>query len=185
MGLFLQTAIALHCKEEEVKEAIKKVTKSLPYEEVGDLIPEECQYKIQKDSVSILFNYECIGYERLAKAISEEVKGPVMLLYIYDGDFWGYYFYDNGIGLDRFDPMPDYFEEVSEELKQLVKGNAEVIANYFKIEKALIEKYLIFWQCQKTDEKAYETDEYCIGESWQMADFMQAIGYPYEYEWIE
>ena len=32
------------------------------------------------------------------------------------------------------------------------------------------------------EKRAYEDDEFCIGEDWQMADFMKAIGYSYDWE---
>ena len=30
--------------------------------------------------------------------------------------------------------------------------------------------------------KAYEGDEFTLGDCWQMADFMRKLGYPYEFE---
>lgn len=192
MGLFLQTAILPECGETQARNAVEAVAKKLGGLDKGEknkyefmnLIPEECQYKEQGGGTSILFNEECGGFEDLAEAISKETQKPILLLYIYDGDFWGYSLYDNGVEIDRFNPMPDYFEEASEAQMEKEKGNAEIIAKYFHVEKADIEKYLIFWTDELLEsedgQKAYEDDEFSIGEDWQMADFMRKLGYPYE-----
>ena len=190
MGLFLQTAILPECGEAQARSAVEAVAKKLSGLEKGDkayelmnLIPEECQYKEYGGGAGILFNEDCSGYENLAEAISKETEKPILLLYIYDGDYWGYFLYDKGVEIDRFNPIPDYFEEVSEEQMEKEKGNAEIIARYFHVEKADIEKYLRFWteeELEEGQEKAYEDDEFSAGEDWQIADFMRKLGYPYE-----
>lgn len=187
MGLFLQTAIIPDCKEKEAKEVLKSIAEKLPCEEytISDLNPEECQFKEHGDGVNILFNDHCIGYEDLAEAISKKTGKTVLMLYIYDEDYWGYFLYDNGSEVDMFIPMTDYFEEVSEEQKQEVRGNAKIISDYFHVEKSSIEKYIVFWTEEMLDnfeKKAYEDDEFGQCDSWQMADFMGKLGYPYEFE---
>lgn len=192
MGLFLQTAIIPACKEEEAKNLVKTVAEkySHPFSisakscgmqyDIADLFPEECKYKEFKNGTSILFNHRCVGYGDLAGAISKECGKAVLVLYIYDGDYWAYELYDNGEEIDQFDPVPDYFGEVSEKAIQKFKGNPDMIAKYFSVNKADIEKYLIFWS-DTSDEKAYEDDEFAYSD-WQMADFMRKLGYPYEFE---
>lgn len=61
-----------------------------------------------------------------------------------------------------------------------MKGNAEIIAKYFDVEAASIEKYLVHWSEDMMDKKAYEDDEFGY-EDWQMVDFMRKLGYPYEF----
>lgn len=192
MGLFLQVAIIPECKEAEAKTLVKTVaekysralrnsetTDAIKYD-IMDLCPDECTYKEFANGVSILMNDGCIGYGDLAGAISKEYGKAVLLLYIYDGDYWAYELYDNGEEIDQFDPIPDYFGDVSEEAIQKFKGNADIIAKYFSVDKADIEKYLIFWS-DTSDEKAYEDDEFAYSD-WQMADFMRKLGYPYKFD---
>lgn len=196
MGLFLQTAVIPDCSEDEVKNAVAAVaeTYSQELETLGsddapeypiiNLIPDECRYQASERGVCILFNEDCIGYEALAGAVSKELGNAVLLLYIYDGDYWGYFLYDNGAEIDRFVPMPDYFEEVSEADMQQMKGNADVIAKYFHVDKDSFEKYLVFWTGDMMDDysaKAYEDDEFGQCEDWQMTDFMRKLGYLYEW----
>lgn len=198
MGLFLQAAIMPGCKEAEAREAIQAVADKYScsfdaFESGGgsedcieddmiisELIPDECQYAESAHGVSILINDGCIGYDSLAKAVSRETGKVFLLLYIYDGDYWGYWLYDKGTAIDQFNSMPDYFEEVPEEEIHKLKGDAEIIAKYFDVEATSIERYLVRWSEETMDKKAYEDDEFGY-EDWQMADFMRKLGYPYEF----
>lgn len=196
MGLFLQTAIIPDCSEAAVRKAVAAVAEKYSHEleapdfdetseyHILDLMPDDCKYQSAPDGISILFNEDCIGYESLAGALSEELSKAVLLLYIYDGDYWGYFLYDKGLEIDRFVPMPDYFETVSKEEKQQMKGNVDIIAKYFHVDKASIEKYIVFWTDKMMNDysaKAYEDDEFGQCEDWQMVDFMRKLGYPYEW----
>lgn len=53
------------------------------------------------------------------------------------------------------------------------------------MDESRIQNYLIEWKADifaaAELPKAYEQDTYHIGEDWQMADFMEAIGYPYNW----
>ena len=103
MGLFLQVAIMPGCKKAEARTAVEEVAKkySCSFDElesgdfteedliISELIPDECQYAETAAGVSILFNDDCIGYDALAKAVSEAAGKVCLLLYIYDGDYWG------------------------------------------------------------------------------------------------
>ena len=108
-----------------------------------------------------------------------------MLCYIYDGDYWGYYFYDKGMVLDCFNTMPDYFVKISEEERQRLAGNSKIIAAYFDVEEAEIKNDIQIWTDDILDSEdeiyAYSEDEFCMGENWQMADFMRKIGYLYQW----
>lgn len=181
MGLFLQTAIIQNCKKDEVEKVVRELADVSRF----GLVPEECDYVVFDKGVSILFNDHCIGYEKLAEAISKEVKRPVMLLYIYDEDFWGYFLYDNGEEIDWFSPMPDCLEEISEDEYKKFSGNSRIISKYFGVDEDIIKKYLVYWTEELMDDydaKAYEDDEFEQCNCWQMVDFMKKIGYPYLFE---
>ena len=184
MGLFLNTAIILNCNETTVKSAIEKLEKT---SDLYGLSATKCQFKEYEKGVQVLFNDGCTGYDELAKALSADTNQPTLLLYIYDDDFWGYYFYENGKEIDCFSPKPDYFDDqISEEEMQHNAGKKDVIAQYFNIDEKEIENYLVVWteelEEQACDDnlKAYEDDEAEQCDCWQIADFMKKLGYPYE-----
>lgn len=183
MGLFLETAILPGCAEEQVRTALAALEGQ---DGLGQLKAAECQIKAQNGGVSVLFNEYCAGYEPFARALSAQLGRLVLYLYIYDEDFWGYFCCENGEFLDEFNPMPDYFEDVSEAERQRVAGSSQLIAERFQVPAAEIERYLTSWSGGVLDAdelpKAYDGDEFTLGDCWQMADFMARLGYPYTWE---
>jgi len=178
MGLFLQTAIIPDCKEAEARKAVEKMARSQL------LVPAQCRYKESEAGCAVLFNDDCCGYEELAKKLSAALPHPVMLLYIYDGDFWGYFLYEKKAELDCFNSLPDYFEECSEKERRHCAGDSALIARYFHVEQGDIERYLRFWTAdmmEQYEEPAYPEDEFGQCDCWQMADFMAKLGFPYTF----
>lgn len=177
MGLFLQTLILPDCTLSQAQNALK-AAESLP--DLG-LQTEDCLYGSVSNGQIVLLNAACTGYENLAQALSEHLPGPVLLLYIFDEDFWGYHLYADGQALDAFSPMPDYFEEVSDSERQHLAGQSAVIARCFQVAEENIANYLVPWDetLFSAPGKAYPDDEFEQGYCWQMADFMRKLGYPY------
>lgn len=178
MGLFLQTVLVLNGNENAVKATLEQVEKDSDI----DLAASECQYQSLPKGTSVLLNENCTGYGELAQTLSDKLARPVLLLYIYDEDFWGYFFYENGRELDCFQTMPDYFEENSEEDNLHAGGNSRLIAEYFGVEEAEINKYFRVWTEELLDDyeaKAYEDDAFGQCDCWQMVDFMRKLGFPY------
>lgn len=180
MGLFLHDVIFLNCTEETARAAIAEAAG-----EDFALQPEACFYKTENGGVNVLLSDMCAGYEPLAKYLSEKTQKPVMLLYIYDDDYWGYYFYENGRELDSYNPMPDLLEDVPDEEWQRLAGRASVVAAHFGIEPETIARYLIPWTEEIYDgdgEPAYPDDKYAAGDSWQIVNFMAKLGFSYGWE---
>lgn len=73
---------------------------------------ETCRYTQNYEGTQVLMEGDNLGFAPLAKELSNVSGNPVMLLYIYDGDFWGYDFY-GGDEEDHFSTWPDYFGPVS------------------------------------------------------------------------
>lgn len=185
MGLFLQNVLLLDCDEKTAKAALKKA-EQISDSSMLELVPEECQFQQFPKGVSILLNDHCCGYDALAQLLSETTMKPVMLLYIYDDDFWGYCFYDKGEVLDVFTPLPDYFETASEKDRRESSGNSSIIASYFDIEEDSIKNYLVSWEDMIMEDdfeaRAYADDECGQCDCWQMVDFMRKLGFPYEWD---
>lgn len=182
MGTFIQTMLLLNCSESTVKTAMKKM--QILFD--GEIIADDCSYQCQNNGIQMqLYSPYCFEYDELARTISEEVQQPVMFLYIYDSEYWGYYFYENGKEQDRFNPMPDYFRDCSELEQQRQRGNVELIAQYFNIAAETIKKYLVPWTLERIahyDEKAYPDDLFGQCDCWQMTDFMRKLGFCYDLE---
>lgn len=178
MGLFLQTAIIPNCDEETVRGALERLA---PKKDWG-LDVSGCRFVSNDKGVQVLFNDYCSGYGELAEDLSKETSLGVLLLYIYDDDFWGYFFWENGVELDNFVPIPDYFGE--EETTLDLSGNAALIAERFNTPEEVVARYLITWSLDDLEEgqKSSDEDEFPIGDCWQMVDFTAKLGWPWPWD---
>lgn len=177
MGLFLETAVIPRCGEDKVREVLSQIPRT---EGSG------YQCRAVGGGVSVLFESHCGGYDRLARDMSARLESPVLYLYIYDDDFWGYFLCKGGELLDEFNTMPDYHGELTGEERRQVAGKPALVAEQFQVPEEEIRGYLQPWSEDIWDEeeppKAYESDEFTQGDCWQMADFMAALGYPYSWD---
>lgn len=172
MGLFLETAILPGCTKKQAQSAVQRAAEA---NDAFCIELSECRFVENKKGTSIVFNEGIVGFDSLAAVLSADV-GTVLYLYIYDEDFWGYYFYDKGEQLDSFMTEPDYFGDEAEGSN----GNAELIAKAFGIKTQDIERYLMAWTEEMYEEEAaaYESDEFAYCDTWQMADFITKLGFP-------
>jgi len=114
--------------------------------------------------------------------ISQKLNAAVFSFHIYVGDLWMYVLYHNGQIVDRFNPVPDYWDDnPSDEEIDSWKGNAQTIVNCIpSIKIDDIDRYLVRWDMENENEqKAYPTDEYTKKDDWQMVDFMNKLKLPY------
>ncbi len=173
MGLFLQTAVLKDCDTPKAKQAIERVAQKDPSLE---LLPEECKFHSHEAGTLVFMNEHCCGYESLAELLSLEIEGVVLLTYIYDEDFWGYFLYDRGTQKDEFLPLGQYFQEDNPP----IPGNPALLASCFGIQPQEIDRYLVVWEeDMEEDVLAYPQDEFPYGDCWQMADFLKRLGFPY------
>lgn len=180
MGLFLETVIVKCDDMSLLKQKITELSKEYPEFELDE---SGCRYlERHGKGIQLLLNEGCIAYDKFSARLSEKLNTWLMFLYIYDDDFWGYYLYDKGMEMDRFSPDPEYFGE--DENAEMYSGDAGIVSKYFGIPAESIENYLVEWTDEHYEEGdllAYDQDEYAYADPWQMADFMDKLGYPYEW----
>ena len=95
MGVFLQFALFPGCQEEAARQAVEGAARNPQF--TVDL--DQCLYSASYEGTQVLIAGE-LGFDALAKELSRLAPNPVMLLYLYDGDFWGYDFYGDDRTLD-------------------------------------------------------------------------------------
>lgn len=191
MGAFWQVALLPGKKSDGIQEMLVEIAADCPSMQ---LQPEECCIHNFNKGVGILFNDHVAGYDKLARKLSEKTSSAVLLLYIYDDDYWGYFFWENGRELDCFSPVPEYFDEEPKE-EETYFGNPEIIAAYFNVKQESIENYYRRWYASDAEsreakskkreladhnETAYLEDECSYGDCWQIADFMEKLGFLWE-----
>lgn len=119
--------------------------------------------------------------EALPKELSRELNTQVFLYHIHDGDLWMYLFFVSGELKDKYNPLPDYWGDVSEEERIKWKGNSDILAQTLHVDKSQIEPYLIFWkeEPKRIKKKTFPGDEFTLGSDWAMIDFQRKLGIEY------
>ena len=184
MGLFLQTALFPGCDESIARDAVEAVAKIPAFH----IDPETCRYAQSYEGTQVLIEGDNLGFAPLAKALSDASENPVMLLYIYDGDYWGYDFYGGGEE-DHFNTVPDYFGPVSPEEKQRLTGNPAALSGWLPTwDTGMMRRYLVHWSDLDEDameETACPDDRFTYGDCWQMTDFMARLGFPWAFDQLQ
>jgi hypothetical protein len=186
MGLFLALSGVIGVNEIDVVTALSGYAKA----KHGIFRPEPRTHEDDDTLVvysahgntSLLFPQNSTDWWDVSQALSLLLKRSVLSLHIHDGDFWMYILYRNGVQIDGFNPIPDYWiEDISNEERESYKGNAAVVCKCIPgIQPGAIEKYFVTWNVDSDEElKAYPEDKYPCGTDWQMLDFMEKLSLPY------
>lgn len=183
MGVFLQTALFPGCDEIVVRTTMESVAKSPDF----DIDLEKCRYIQSPKGAQVLMEGALLGFDFLAKVLFDMAVSPVMLLHIYDDDYWGYDFYSKNEE-DHFNTFPDCFGPVTQDEKKKLSGNPAMLAKCFAIrDVSAIDRYFIHWSDWDEDELeeagvAYPDDHYPYGDCWQMTDFIAKLGFPWPFD---
>ena len=183
MGVFLQTALFPGCEESIARDALEAAAKNPAFQ----IDPKTCRYAQSFEGTQVLMEGDCLGFATLAKALADLSENPVMLLYIYDGDFWGYDFY-GGKEEDHFRTRPDSFGPVSPREKQRLSGNTAALSGWFPTwDTGMMRRYLVHWPDldeEELEETACPGDQFPYGDCWQMTDFMARLGFPWAFDQV-
>jgi hypothetical protein len=186
MGLFLSAVGVIDKEAVSVGHAIEAYAqrKSGSFEYVEGS-PEEDGTGVlaeQTGNVTVLLPHDFLNWDQLAKELSSQLSTSVFSLHIHDGDLWMFLLFRDGSLITQFNPLPDYWAEVSDQEKASWRGDAHAIANAVNgVDASSIERYLVPWtdEALSSEQKAYADDEFPIGLDWQMTDFMRRVGLPW------
>ncbi len=175
MGVFLQVLLFPDGNELKCRTALQRAAED---PEMG-LKLDGCHWHLFPKGPAVMLNENSLGYDALTEKLSAGLASPVMDLYIYDDDYWGYWLCQGGTALDSFASLPDYFEPGSPPDRP---GNAPLLARLFSAPEETLRPYLKPWDQEEMDDDLFarEEDQAVIGDSWQMADFMGALGFDFD-----
>lgn len=181
MGVFLQFALFPGCQEKAARQAVEGAARNPQF--TIDL--DQCRYSASYEGTQALIAGE-LGFDALAKELSRLAQNPVMLLYLYDGDFWGYDFY-GGREEDHFSTMPDYFDSISQAEKEHMAGNPAALTGWFPTwDQVLLSRYLLHWTDheEKLEKEGFACsgDRFPYGDCWQATDFAARLGFPWPFD---
>lgn len=185
MGLFLTQLACRIASREKVIEALIKIlskkwytlkSKTKVFESTG----KENQFELTKAKNSWV---QVFCPEKpdnwLLEELSKKLDIPIFQFHIHDGDFWMYHLFVSGELKDKYNPIPDYWERMSEKETKEWEGNVELLASIFNIKRSKINPYLKYWKDIKNNVKAFSTDEFPIKSEWSMVDFQRKFGIEY------
>jgi len=138
-----------------------------------------------ESKVTVLYPGEFFQWDEASEYLSRQMKKPVFSLHIHDGDLWMYILFVDGNAVGHFNPIPAYWDDgISDEERQLWAGDASVLCRHWpKVAPDNIRNYLVQWDSDELGlaglRKAYSTDQFSVGEDWQLCDFMKNLGLKY------
>jgi len=104
----------------------------------------------------------------------------ISTIHVYDGDFWEHLFCANKEELHLFCSVPDYWgDEESEGAQQEYKIDPEKMCKHLNVDPGAIKPYLVNAGQLEGEEKAFEQDEFELGDFWVFTDFWRRLGITY------
>lgn len=113
--------------------------------------------------------------EPVAAELSRLIGGPAIAVLEYDQAAWGYTLFESGELRDRFWSLPDTVETPPEECA----GSVEAVARAFGVPVESITPYIRHVTEDDYETKAFDDDEFALGDHWVRVDFMRRLSIPY------
>ncbi|MGB7156713.1 MAG: hypothetical protein WBD40_01525 [Tepidisphaeraceae bacterium] len=80
---------------------------------------------------TVLYPGHFMEWDAVSAFLSIALRTTVVSMHIHDGDLWMYVLYVDGKVVDRFNPDPEYWGELSDEERESWSGNAELFASHW------------------------------------------------------
>jgi len=113
--------------------------------------------------------------EPLAAELSRLTGGPAIVFLEYDEAAWGYSLFSGGLLLDRFWSIP----AVAEMSPEACAGNIAAVSAAFGVPPRSVAPYIRHLTEVDYEQKAFEDDEFPLGDHWVRVDFMRRLGLTY------
>jgi len=133
-------------------------------------------------NTTILHPSDFMQCEALSQHLSKDLQVPVFSLHIHDGDLWMFVLFANGEEVAKFNPIPEYWEELDPREKAGWAGDAQIVCQLIAgLSPESIRNYFVEWTepLSGSGQKAYPDDEFAYGSEWQLTDFMRRVGLKY------
>jgi hypothetical protein len=133
------------------------------------------------------FKWSSLDWDALTQILSRQLETAAFFFMIYDGDLWGYHFFDIGQPRGKFISCPSRFPDLEDKSENEVKmewngGIPEIVRRLnFMPEKAReLERYARHLSDMNGSYgKANPNDEHTLEDPWVVADFMRCLGIPF------
>ena len=111
--------------------------------------------------------------------VSRQLHVPGLLVFVYDGDYWGYELFDRGEAIDHF--IQTAMDPVITFPGKDMTGDAAALARTLGLNEADVAPYLSRWhgwheRRRRAGERARPGDEFTRWEEAAVLDFLRALG---------
>jgi len=131
-------------------------------------------------NVTVVYPSDFMGWDDAARFLSQTLGTTTISLHVHDEDLWMYVLIAGGIDVDWFNPLPSYWANVSSgELTQWAGSAAALAQHWPRLSADAVKNYLVSWDGDDSEEKAYPEDEFGRGDCWQLVDFMSKLQLDY------
>lgn len=183
MGLFLAMSSIVGANQAEVEActAAYAASRGGSFDQTSDELSEAEESRLLESpgGVTLVYPDGFFDWDELSAKLSIDLNKPVFSFHIHDGDFWMFVLFVNGEEAAKFNPVPDYWDELEPEERAEWLPDPEVVARFVPgIRAEQIAPYLVEWPLEGLSGNAHPDDEYGYGE-WQVVDFMRQLGFQY------
>jgi hypothetical protein len=118
-------------------------------------------------------------WNEVSAKLSADLGKPVFSFHIHDGDLWMFVLFVDGAEAAKFNPLPDYWEELEPADHAQWLPSADEVARHVPGARAdQLAPYLVEWPEDGLAGKAHPDDEFEYID-WQVVDFMRRLGFRY------
>ncbi len=124
----------------------------------------------------VQYQQSALDWPEVTRSLSASLASPAFYFEIYDGETWGYRFFEEGRELAKYVSMPAVHEEASDEPDQWT-GNIQRVADRLGLtDSRALEQYLVHLDPENPlSEKADPEDEFELSDPWVISDFIRRL----------
>ncbi|MGC4006311.1 MAG: hypothetical protein QM811_25600 [Pirellulales bacterium] len=183
MGLFLAMSSVVGAKPAEVAECVAAyaAARNGVFELAAHEPPErEAAFMLASDGgVTLLYPADFTAWDDVSAYLSHALRKPVFSWHIHDGDLWMFVLFVDGAEAIQFNPIPDYWEELTPLARAAWLPSAADVARHVPgVRAERIAPYLVEWPPEGLPGKAQPEDEFAYVD-WQVVDFLRELGFRY------
>ncbi|MEM1416563.1 MAG: hypothetical protein AAGH15_16750 [Myxococcota bacterium] len=186
MGLSLRTSLLRHVDAPSVYASLERF-----YGARGERLVEEQERARRFDLRETANGWTALdwdgGWEWVVRRdaqrfVSRELETASLLVFVYDGDYWGYELFDRGSTIDHFLQVRDEALDIFEE----GRGDATRLGRAFGVDPARVAPYLVpqpehgydHSPWSELDGPALPGDQFSRWDGRAVMDFVRALGVP-------
>ncbi|MBU6411830.1 MAG: hypothetical protein KGS45_00005 [Planctomycetes bacterium] len=138
---------------------------------------EKARLTESASGITVIYADNFMEWDEIAAHLSQSLKKAVFSCHIHDSDFWMFLLFVNGEEMLKFNPIPNYFEELNSDERATWLPSAEQVARYVPgVRAERLAPYLVEWPDDELEGKAHPEDSSGFRD-WQVTDFQRELGF--------